>query len=56
MQWVEITGQAAMTIKYLISSIEMLSVAKQKIDPNSIINPGVLYDPVGYSHEHWKGK
>ena len=32
---------------------EILSSAKQKIDPNSILNPGVLFDPVGYSHDHW---
>ena len=35
---------------------EMLWAAKQKIDPNSILNPGVLFDPKGYSHEHWMVK
>ena len=32
---------------------EMLLAAKEKIDPNSILNPGVLIDPKGYSHKHW---
>ena len=32
---------------------DMLLAAKEKVDPNSILNPGVLIDPKGYSHKHW---
>ena len=32
---------------------EMLQVAKKKVDPNSIMNPGVLIDPEDRVINHW---